>query len=93
MFQLATTQSYLKSNREGVKELKKNENSNLVDTLNGEEKNVLIIANSIEKTHTDKKNISRTEQCEELRKLKNELTIDTSSVALSQEDSYQKIKR
>ena len=97
IFQLATAASYVKSNNKEVKELKKLEKIKLAEALDEiENDNEIVKTNSIEFNNVpviEKNNtMSRTQQCENLRKLRDEL-ISTENNEKTEEKGYQKTKK
>jgi len=94
VFQLTTAVSYIKSNSKTLKEFERNEKIRLAEEMQEQEK-------TEEKTNekeiapiqlTENKTISRMEQCENLRKLRDELTATEDSKTIG-ENRYQKIKK
>ena len=94
VFQLTTAASYIKSNNKTLKEMKRNEKIRTAEELQETE-------NEEEKTNekeivpiqlTESKTISRMEQCENLRKLRDELTAMEDNKTIGKE-GYQKTKK
>ena len=97
IFQLTTTASYIENNNKEVEELERLEKIKLVETFNEIDKNNEITkTNSIELNNTpvleNNKNFSRMEQCENLKKLRDELT-NTEDNKKTNEKGYQKVKK
>lgn len=95
IFQLATTASYIENNNKEVKELERIEKIKLSEALEeAENANDKVKNKTIENKNklVENKTISRTEQCENLRKLRNEL-ISTENNEKTEEKGYQKIKK
>lgn len=93
-FQLTTAASYIKSNSEALKEMKKNEKIRLTEEIEDLEE-TKDKTNEKEITPiqlTENKTISRMEQCENLRKLRDELTATEDSKTIGKE-GYQKTKK
>ena len=93
-FQLTTAVSYIKSNSKALKEMERNEKIRLAEELqeaeNEEEKKNKKAIDS--KQLTKNKTISRMEQCENLRKLRDELTAMEDNKTIGKE-GYQKTKK
>lgn len=95
IFQLATTASYIENNNKEVKELQKLEKIKLADALEEvENDNDKFKTKTIENKNelVENKTITRTEQCESLRKLRDELTTIEDNEK-TEEKGYQKIKK
>lgn len=97
IFQLATTASYIENNNKEVKELERIEKIKLSEALEeAENANDNVKIKSIEHNNNpiiqQNKTISRTEQCENLRKLRDKLT-NTEDNKKTDEKGYQKIKK
>jgi len=95
IFQLATAASYVESNNKAVKELKKLKKIKLDEILEDTEKtNDKTKSKSIEdkKQLVENKTITITEQCENLRKLRDELT-SVEGNEKTEEKGYQKTKK
>jgi len=95
IFQLATAASYVESNNKAVKELKKLKKIKLDEILEDTEKtNDKTKSKSIEdkKQLVENKTITITEQCENLRKLRDELT-SVEGNKKTEEKEYQKTKK
>ena len=97
IFQLTTTASYIENNNKEVKELERIEKIKLAQALNEiEDNNDLTKTNSMKVNNTpvieNNKTISRTEQCENLKKLKEEL-LNKENNKKTEEKGYQKIKK
>lgn len=92
LFQLATTASYIKSNNESVKELKNNPLDKQIHILDiTENKNEKVKTKSIEPNNIIlNEKISRLEQCNKLKELRNELIIDDTN---TEEKTPQKNKK
>ncbi len=107
LFQVTTAVSYIENNNKEVKKLKNSRQLKLYDTLNDIVKdNELVKTNSIQLNNAqviEKNNtISRTKQCEKLKKLRTEIILttdynDTSLANLKNEKEekkgYQKVKK
>lgn len=93
-FQLTTAISYVKSNDKALKEMERNEKIRLAEELQeSKEIEEKINENEIVPIQlTESKTISRIEQCENLRKLRDELTSTEDSKTID-EKGYQKIKK
>lgn len=97
LFQMATATSYVKSNNEGIKKLEKLKNNNTIEELDidKDKDNEKIKTKSIESKNSNvigmKDNISKNEQYEELKKLRNEL-IGEEHIELIEENNFQKRK-
>jgi len=93
VFQLATTTSYIKNNNKSVKELKKNSEKIIIKELgeNYNKNNVKVKTKILENKNIkyNDKNISKIEQCQRLKKLKDELINNTEI----EENNYQKSKK
>ena len=91
-FQLTTAASYVKNNDKTLKEMERNEKIRIVEELQEleEEKNyeTKIISNQL----SENKTILITEQCENLRKLRDELTT-TQDSKIIEEKGFQKMKK
>lgn len=94
IFQLATTASYIENNNKEVKEFKKLEKIKTASLLNELEENEKVKTKTIENKNklVENKTITRTEQCENLRKLRDEL-ISTENNEKTEEKGYQKTKK
>jgi len=95
IFQLATAASYVESNNKAVKELKKLKKIKLDEILEDTEKtNDKTKSKSIEdkKQLVENKTITITEQCENLRKLRDEITAVEGNKK-TEEKGYQKTKK
>ena len=97
LFQMATATSYVKSNNESIKKLEKLKNNNTIEELDidKDKDNEKIKTKSIESKNSNvigmKDNISKNEQYEELKKLRNEL-IGEEHIELIEENNFQKRK-
>lgn len=93
-FQLTTAISYVKSNDKALKEMERNEKIRLAEELQEpEEAEEITNEKTIDpKQLTENKTISRMEQCENLRKLRDELTVRKDN-KLMEEKGYQKTKK
>lgn len=97
IFQLATAVSYIENNNKEVKKLKKIEKIKLSDALDEiENTNNKVKTKTIEHTNVpvinQDRSISRTEQCENLRRLRDELTMSDYSEK-TEEFGFQNIKK
>ena len=99
LFQLATVSSYIKSNNESVKELKKEDIQNYIEEFeeNFEKNKEKIKTKSIDAKNTNviekNKNISKLEQYENLINFKNDLTENEINNGIEEEKGYQKTKK
>jgi len=95
IFQLATTASYIENNNKEVKEINKLEKIKLAEALEETENtNDKVKTKYIENKNqlVENKTITRAEQCENLRKLRDEL-ISTTNNDKTEEKGYQKTKK
>ena len=95
VFQLTTAASYIESNNKAIKKINKLEKIKLAESLETvENTNEKVKTKSIESKNQfiENKTITRTEQCENLRKLRDEL-ISTENNEKTEEKGYQKTKK
>lgn len=91
LFQTSTVLSYIKTNNEEVKKLKFKDLENYIKGLEKqEEEKEKVLTKSIDSKNNIENNISISKQCEDLKKLKEELINKEDEIKSTQEKGFQK---
>ena len=91
LFQTSTVLSYIKTNNKEVKKLKFKDLENYIKELDKqEEEKEKVLTKSIDSKNNIENNISISKQCEDLKKLKEELINKEDEIKSTQEKGFQK---